>query len=127
MKITFITVMLFFLIPLSAFSGELNLVFRHGEPIKDRAAAWDKHIDFASWIDEELIVYSTRGNLICLSTKSGDAKWEKTINGEVSDWSVSRTTNRLAILISDKTTLAVEMTMVIDCQEGENDIFRKSR
>jgi hypothetical protein len=47
----------------SAIGSHISLVFRLGEPIRDREVAWAGHIDFASWMDDELIVYSSRGDV----------------------------------------------------------------
>lgn len=90
--------MLMALLPLSALCADINLVFRHGEPIQDREAAWEGHIDFASWIDDEIIVYLSRGTVTCISIRDSDVKWTVNDIGKISDWSVSRRTKRLAIL-----------------------------
>jgi hypothetical protein len=43
--------------------SELPLVFRLGKPISDHEADRDGWIEFASWVDDERIVYLSRGNL----------------------------------------------------------------
>jgi WD40 repeat protein len=112
--------MLMALLPLSALSADINLVFRQGEPIQDREAAWEGHIEFASWIDDEIIVYLSRGHVTCISTRDSDVKWTVKDVGKISDWSVSRKTKRLAILGDNNTT------SVIDCNDGKT-IFTADR
>lgn len=91
----------------------LSLVFRLGKPIRDRESAWEGHIDFASWIDEELIVYSSRGDVTCISTKTRRVQWVVRDVGKISGWSISRGTKRLAILDDNNAT------SVIDCSSGK--------
>ncbi len=113
MRLPIITVLLLALFPLSAIAADIDLVFRHGEPIKDRKAAWAGHIEFASWIDDELIVYLSRGDVTCISTKTRRIQWVVRNVGKNPDWSISRDTKRLALLTDNDTT------SVIDCNSGK--------
>jgi len=113
MKISTITLLLIFLLQLPALAADIDLLFRHGDPVQDRKTAWKGHIDFASWVDDEQIVFFSRGNVTCVSTKTGKAQWLVKDIGKISDWSMSRGTKRLAILGEDDTTY------VIDCNNGK--------
>ena len=96
------------------YAAELELVYRHGEPIQDRRAAWSGHIEFASWVDQDHIVYATRsGEICCISIKDRKAHWTVPSIGEISDWSISRETKRLAVLTDE------DVTCVIDCANGK--------
>ncbi len=101
------------LTPWQAPAAELKLVLRHGQPVEDRKAAWDGHIDFASWIDDEHIVFASHsGNVACMSLNNGKVNWTRTNVGDITDWSVSQSTNRLAYL-TEKNSI-----YIIDCTNG---------
>ncbi len=93
--------------------SELPLVFRLGKPISDHEADPDGWIEFASWVDEECIVYLSRGNVTCISTKDRRVQWVVRDVGKIQDWSVSRGAKRLAILTDNF------VTSVIDCSSGK--------
>lgn len=113
MKLLTITLMLIALMPASALPADINLVFRHDQPIQDRKEAWEGHVEFASWIDDETVVYLSRGVVTCISTKSGKVQWVVEDVGEISRWSISSKAKRLAIL-TDNSTISV-----IDCRNGK--------
>jgi WD40 repeat protein len=93
--------------------SELPLVFRLGKPISDHQADRERWIEFASWVDDERIVYLSRGSVTCISTKDRRVQWVVRAVGKIKDWSVSRGAKRLAIL-SDNF-----VTSVIDCSSGK--------
>tara|TARA_R110002111_G_scaffold1157_1_gene8149 strand:- start:3517 stop:4569 length:1053 start_codon:yes stop_codon:yes gene_type:complete len=113
MRLLVITALLLAFLTLSAAGADIDLIFRHGEPIKDPKAAWAGHIEYASWIDDERIVYWSRGDVTCISTKTRQIQWVVRGVGKISDWSVSRDMKRLAILAENDTT------SVIDCNSGK--------
>jgi WD40 repeat protein len=95
-------------------AAEFKLVHRHGEPIADRTAGWNGHIEFASWVDEEYVVFASRsGEVVCISLDSGKVKWSLDNITEIQDWSVSRKTRRLAYLTGKK------VISVVDCDNGK--------
>ncbi|MBM3965157.1 MAG: hypothetical protein FJ308_08845 [Planctomycetes bacterium] len=93
--------------------SELSLLFRLGKPVSDREVAWDGRIEYASWVDDESIVYLSRGNVTCISTKERRVQWVIRDVGKIKDWSVSRGAKRLAILTDNF------VTSVIDCGRGK--------
>ena len=97
----------------SANGQDSSLVFRIGEPLRDHEVAWAGRIDFASWVDDEQIVYSSRGDVTCISTKTSRVQWVVRNVGEICDWSISRGTKRLAIL-GDNYAISV-----INCSSGK--------
>jgi len=100
-------------------AASFKLVRRYGQPIKDRQKATAGRILFASWIDDDSIVFnSDAGSIVCLSIKDGKIKWS--VNGvkEIEDWSVSRGANRLAYL-------AASRIYVVDGKDGRK-IFESS-
>lgn len=92
---------------------ELPLLFRIGKPNRDREAARDGWIEYASWVDDESIVYLSQGNVTCISTKDRRVQWVVSDVGTIKDWSVSRGAKRLAIRTDNF------VTSVIDCSSGE--------
>lgn len=92
---------------------ELPLLFRIGKPIRDHEAARDGWIVYASWVDDESIVYLSQGNVTCISTKDRRVQWVVRDVGKINDWSVSRGAKRLAIRNDNF------VTSVIDCISGE--------
>lgn len=110
--------------PTFGWADELARVFRFGKPIADHSEAWEDRIQHASWIDDEWVVFFSRGKVSCLSTKSGEIRWTLEMFGEnverrfgrifdgVFDWSVSRSSKRLAIRDPN---LQIK---VIDCTTG---------
>ena len=98
MKMLTITLLMILLMQLPTGAADIELVFRHGKPIQDRKVAWEGHVNFASWIDDELVAFSSRNEVACISTKTGKIHWKVKDVGEISDWSISRATKRLAIL-----------------------------
>src|SRR5690349_4798273 len=77
---------------------ELKLVHRHGEPIADREKGWSGHVDFASWLDDDRIVFAGHdGKISCLSLKTKKFEWSLDSLGKIEDWSVSRGAQRLAV------------------------------
>lgn len=92
---------------------ELPLLFRIGKPIRDHEAARDGWIEYASWVDDESIVYLSQGNVTCISTKDRRVQWVVRDVGKINDWSVSRGAKRLAIRNDNF------VTSVIDCISGE--------
>lgn len=93
---------------------DLELLFRHGDPIESRGMAWKGHVKFASWIDDDLVVFASRAGVVsCISIKDGKVQWRIPSVGEISDWTVSQSTKRLAFLTDD------HVACVIDCTSGE--------
>lgn len=96
-----------------ASAAEFRLVHRYGKPIADEKTAWPGHIDFASWIDDESIVFaSPSGNVTCISLKDDKVKWTLPNVINIRSWSVSRRTKRLAYLAGNNVS-------VIDCVDGK--------
>lgn len=90
--------LLVFWLASSSSAVELKLVHRHGEPIADREKGWSGHVDFASWLDDNRIVFATlEGKISCLSLKSKKIEWALDSLSKIEDWSVSRGAQRLAI------------------------------
>jgi WD40 repeat protein len=96
----------------STAAADLELVFRHGEPIEDYEKGWKGHVERASWIDDDRIVYQSRRAISCISMKTRRIEWVIEDIGEYAKWTVSRDTKRLALL--DKYKLKV-----VDCSNGK--------
>jgi len=93
-------------------AASFRLVRRYGEPIKDRQKATAGRILFASWIDDDSIVFnSDAGRIVRLSMKSAKIKWSIDDVKEIQDWSVSRGASRLAYLAKGR-------VYVVDCKDG---------
>ncbi len=100
------------LLPLTTTATDIELVFRHGEPTIEGETAWEGRVKYASWVDDERIVFFSRGEVTCISTKDGHVQWIVRDLGNINDWSLSRETKRLAILTENYTT------SIIDCNDG---------
>ena len=80
-------------------AAELRRTHVFGTANADRADAWNGHIDYLSWLDDDTLVYwSKTGTVVCRDVKSGVELWSVKDVHEVSGWSVSRKSRRLAIL-----------------------------
>jgi WD40 repeat protein len=102
------------LLPWQASAAGFKLVHRHGKPIADGKAAWSGHVDFASWVDDDSVVFASRsGNVTCISLKDDKIKWTLPNVKDIDDWSLSRKTRRLAYLTGDNNI------SVIDCTDGK--------
>jgi hypothetical protein len=98
----------------------LKLVYRHGEPIADRNAGWNGHVDFASWVDEKHVVFASRsGDIVCIALDNGELKWSLDNAKEIEDWSVSRKTKRLGYRVGDLFIDGILSISVVDCTNGK--------
>ena len=103
------------LLPWQASAASFKLVHRYGRPIANREAAWNGHVDFASWLDDENVVFASRsGDVTCISLKDDKIQWTAPNVKEFRDWSLSRKTKRLACLAGD------DIVSVIDCTNGKS-------
>ncbi len=100
-------------------AAEFKLTRRHGEPIADRKEAWNRHIESASWVDEDKVVFHSRPRTIaCLSVETSKIVWSIEAPEEIIDWSVSRGTKRLAYLHADGAFADRQIT-ILDCVDGK--------
>lgn len=88
-----------FLCTSSALAGELLRTHRFGTPNDSHEGAWDGHIEYAAWLDDETFVaLSKPGTLTCRSLKAEKPLWEVKGLIRVHAWSVSRAgTGRIAV------------------------------
>ncbi len=93
-------------------SQELRRIFRHGELVLDEDTYWEGRVEHASWVDDEFVVFFARGQVTCISTKTGEIQWTSEKIGRIFDWSLSRSTKRLAIRNEQM------QLFVIDCVTG---------
>ncbi|MEP3480310.1 MAG: hypothetical protein ABJZ55_13750 [Fuerstiella sp.] len=112
---------LFTLIPSLTFGQGLERTHLIGTANADRAAAWNGHIEYASWLDDETIVYWRKtGELTCWSLTNKKAVWSLQDVHNVSDWSVCRNKGRLAILYKENAdTFSDKRVQVINCVDGK--------
>ncbi|MGB7325121.1 MAG: WD40 repeat domain-containing protein [Rubripirellula sp.] len=108
-----------------AAADDLALVFQHGTAISERGRAWARRVDFATWIDDEFVVFFAEHKVSCLSTVSGRIEWVIKDVKDIHDWSVSRSAKRLAY-IEDAGFVEGYRICVVDCQTGEK-IFTAAR
>lgn len=96
-----------------SFAVEFKRTRRFGKPTAERLRGYDGAIWFASWLDEENIVFaSASGTIRCLSLRNGKTKWKRPGTKQISSWSVSRKMGRLAYIQDQK-------VLVIDCSNGK--------
>jgi hypothetical protein len=102
-----------------AFAAEWKLVYRRGEPIADREKGWDGHVDRASWVDDDRIVYGTIGKEIqCVSTSKDKVVWSIKTPSDLRDWTLCRQTRRLAFLEREKDECLGQQLTVVNCDDG---------
>jgi len=100
----------------TAAAGELERTHRFGTPDPESESAWSRHVDYASWVDEETLVsWSKTGTLTCRKLNVERPLWEVKNLAEVSDWNVSRKTRRLALIRRPHNNINV-----FDCVTGKS-------
>lgn len=112
-------VLLALLIPSAIWAAEFKLVRRIGEPNPDHEKAWNGHVDHASWLDDERIVYwSKAGRITCLDVRSGKIVWSIDGIRAIRSWSLS--SRRLAYGEQGDGLFGEDKgIVVIDCDTGK--------
>lgn len=113
----FLSLTVFSIITANAFAVEFQRAHRFGKATAARVGGYDGAIRFASWIDEQTIVFATAsGTITCLSLRKGKTRWKRPGTKPISNWSVSRRMGRLAFIQDGR-------VLVIDCSNGKT-LFR---
>lgn len=108
------------LIPSVLSAAEFKLIRRFGEPIADRKTGWNGHVDHASWVDDERIVYwSHAGCISCTDVRTGQVAWSLDGIETIQAWSLSSKVRRLAFSERDGTLGKDQGISVIDCDTGK--------
>ena len=118
MRTSFIVALL---IPSLLSAAEFKLVRRFGEPNPNHEQAWNGHVDHASWVDDERIVYwSKAGRITCLDVRSGKIVWSIDGIRAIRSWSLSSKTRRLAYSEQGDELFGEDKgIVVIDCDTGK--------
>lgn len=96
-----------------AHAQELERVNRIDVPATDRSVKIEGHGFFAAWVtDAEIVSYGLDGQLKRTDVISSEVKWNKKWFDSVGDWSVSKSTSRLALVTRQKGVT------VLSCDEG---------
>lgn len=109
MKFTFTAILLCASFALQADANDLALIFQHGTA---------GPVEYASWVDDDHVVFFSNHKVTCLSTDSGRVQWVVKDVGDITDWSVSRATKRLAYLEDTGEFMNSKLINVIDCNSG---------
>jgi len=93
-------------------AGELKLIHLYGQPVVDREKAFGGRVRFASWIDENAVVFTpAKDTIVRLSLSNGKSDWVVKSRKRIEDWSYSRKSKRLAYR-------AGRRVCVLDCSTG---------
>lgn len=109
------------LIPSLLTAAEVKLVRRFGEPNPNHEQGWNGHVDHASWVNDDRIVFwSKSGRITCLDVSTGRTAWSLDGIKAVQSWSLSPKFERLAYnergggLLGEGKGISI-----IDCKTGK--------